>query len=98
MYKRGISLGFVIGWGNLNGVVASNIYRDDDGPRFLPGHGVVIAYLALLLFGGSVVQRVLLARENQKRRSGRRDGWIAGLPEKEIEKLGDKRPDFIYTL
>ncbi|KAF1997984.1 MFS general substrate transporter, partial [Amniculicola lignicola CBS 123094] len=28
VYKRGVTLGFVIGWGNLNGVVSSNIYRD----------------------------------------------------------------------
>ena len=26
VYKRGITLGFVIGWGNLNGVVSSNMY------------------------------------------------------------------------
>lgn len=28
VYKRGIVLGFVIGWGNLNGIVSSNIYRN----------------------------------------------------------------------
>lgn len=27
VYKRGITLGIVIGWGNLNGIVSSNIYR-----------------------------------------------------------------------
>ena len=42
VYKRGITLGFVIGWGNLNGIVSSNIYRSQDKPRFIPGHAVVL--------------------------------------------------------
>lgn len=98
VYKRGVTLGFVIGWGNLNGVVSSNIYRGKDKPRFLLGHGVVLAYLVLFLFGGSVLTRVLLARENAKRKRGDRDGWIEGKDAQEVEMLGDKRPDFLYTL
>ncbi|KAJ6011622.1 hypothetical protein N7451_003034 [Penicillium sp. IBT 35674x] len=98
VYKRGVSLGFIIGWGNLNGIVSSNIYREADAPRFYPGHGTVLAYLVVFLFGGSIVQYVLLRRENAKRRRGERDHWIEGLNQNEIELLGDKRPDFIYTL
>lgn len=98
VYKRGITIGFVVGWGNLNGVVSSNIYRGRDAPRFLPGHGSVLAYLAIFLLGGSLLQRFLLARENQKRLTGGRDGWAEGKSEDEIEKMGDTRPDFIYTL
>jgi hypothetical protein len=59
---------------------------------------VVIVYEALFLLGGSVLQHVLLRRENAKRRAGKRDVWIEGKSEVEIDKLGDKRPDFIYTL
>lgn len=98
VYKRGVTLGFVIGWGNLNGVVASNIYRQQDKPRFKLGHGVVIAYLVLFLLGGSVTTRLLLMWENRKRTRGDRDVWIEGKNEREIDMLGDKRPDFIYTL
>ncbi|KAI1614587.1 retrograde regulation protein 2 [Exophiala viscosa] len=98
VYKRGISLGFIIGWGNLNGIVSSNIYRAKDKPRYKPGHAVVLAYEALFLLGGSILQHILLRRENAKRRNGKRDHWAEGKSEAEIEKLGDKRPDFIYTL
>ncbi|KAF3386825.1 hypothetical protein F1880_001368 [Penicillium rolfsii] len=98
VYKRGVSLGFIIGWGNLNGIVSSNIYREKDKPRFYPGHGVVLGYLVLFLFGGSIVQYMLLRRENSKRRRGERDQWIEGLDRSQIELLGDKRPDFLYTL
>ena len=98
VYKRGITMGFVIGWGNLNGVVSSNIYQARDAPLYRPGHAVVLGYLAIFLLGGSVLMEVLLKRENAKRRSGARDVWAEGLSEKEVEALGDKRPGFLYTL
>ncbi|THC93544.1 hypothetical protein EYZ11_006971 [Aspergillus tanneri] len=98
VYKRGVTLGIVIGWGNLNGIVSSNIYRDKDKPKYYPGHGTVLGYLVVFLFGGSLVQYVLLRRENAKRRRGDRNHWVEGLSQSEIELLGDERPDFIYTL
>ena len=98
VYKRGVTLGFVIGWGNLNGIVSSNIYREEDSPLYRPGHGTVLAYLTLFLFGGSVFTHFMLIQENKKRERGERDGWIAGKSESEIELLGDKRPDFLYTV
>jgi MFS family permease len=96
VYKRGVVLGFVIGWGNLNGIVSSNVYFN--GPRYPEGHGVIMGYLAVFLFGGSVLMSFLLRRENAKRRRGERDHWVQGLNEKEVEKLGDQRPDFVYTV
>lgn len=95
--KRGVMVGIVVGWGNLNGVVSSNIYISKDGPRYLPGHGIVFSYMFLFLFGGSVVTHFLLERENKLRRAGKRDHWIEGKTEQEIRDLGDLRPDFIYT-
>ena len=98
VYKRGITLGIVIGWGNLNGIVSSNLYRGSDAPRFYPGHGTVLAYLTLFLFGGSVIQYSLLRKENKKRQRGDRDHWTQGLTPLQIQQCGDMRPDFIYTL
>ncbi|KAK2049071.1 major facilitator superfamily transporter [Colletotrichum somersetense] len=96
VYKRGVVLGFVIGWGNLNGIVSSNIYFRE--PRFFEGHGVVLAYMSVFLCLGSVLMTTLLSMENEKRRHGKRDHWAENKSEKEIEALGDKRPDFLYTL
>lgn len=98
VYKRGVVLGTLIGWGNLNGIMSSNIYRTKDRPQFYLGHAVVFAYMTIFLFGGSVVTRLLLARENKKRRAGERDHWAQGLDAHGLRELGDKRPDFIYTL
>ncbi|KAF1814395.1 MFS nicotinic acid transporter-like protein Tna1 [Eremomyces bilateralis CBS 781.70] len=98
VFKRGIVLGMVIGWGNLNGIVASNIYKAQDGPRFIVGHSVVLAYIVVFLFGGSVVTAVSLTTENKKRRNGQRDHWVEGKSPDEVEQRGDKRPDFIYVV
>lgn len=90
VYKRGITLGFVIGWGNLNGVVSSNIYIKGD-PKYRKGHGVVLAYLVLFLFGGSTILHLLLRRENAKRRAGSLDHMLEGKSQEEIDALGDVR-------
>ncbi|KAJ5032350.1 uncharacterized protein L3040_008956 [Drepanopeziza brunnea f. sp. 'multigermtubi'] len=95
VYKRGVVLGFVIGWGNLNGIVSSNIYQKSP---FVSGHATVMAYMIVCLLGGSALLRFLLARENKLRGAGRRDHWVEGMSEREAEKLGDMRPDFRYTL
>ncbi|RDW64706.1 MFS general substrate transporter-54 [Coleophoma cylindrospora] len=96
VYKRGVVLGLVIGWGNLNGIVSSNIYFQK--PKYTVGHAVVMAYMIVCLLGGSIAMHVLLRRENAARRAGKRDHWVEGLNEKEREALGDRRPDFFYTI
>ncbi|KAI0515274.1 major facilitator superfamily domain-containing protein [Xylaria bambusicola] len=96
VYKRGVVLGFVIGWGNLNGIVSSNIYFDP--PRYLQGHGVVLAYMIIFLFGGSILMTTLLRVENKKRLEGKRDYLAEGKSEAELDLLGDRRPDFLYTV
>jgi nitrate/nitrite transporter NarK len=96
VYKRGIVLGFVIGWGNLNGIVSSNIYYQS--PKYTVGHATVMAYMIVCLFGGSCLMTFLLRKENAARLAGERDHLVQGMSEKEAEKLGDQRPDFLYTV
>lgn len=50
-----------------------------------------MAYLIVFLLGGSALQYVLLRAENAKRLAGKRDIWVEGKNEQEIEALGDKR-------
>lgn len=97
VYKRGICLGFIIGFGNLNGVVSSNIYRAQDKPNYYLGHGVVLAYMVVPLLLGGIATHFALEAENKKRLAGERDHWIEGKSQEEIALLGDRRPDFIYT-
>jgi hypothetical protein len=98
VYKRGVTLGFVIGFGNLNGVVSSNIYlQKEQLTGYTTGHAVVLGYLCALLCLGSILTHLALAAENRKRRAGKRDERVVGKTESEVELLGDARPDFIYV-
>lgn len=96
VYKRGIVLGFTIGWGNLTGVVSSNIYFR--APKYTEGHAVVLGFLVLFLVGGSGIMLLGLMRENKKRASGQRDSVLEGKSEEEVDALGDLHPGFKYTL
>ena len=86
------------GWGNLNGVVSSNIYLKNERPRYYTGHGTVLAYLIVCLLGGTIFMYTMLSLENRRRLSGKRDNMHDGKTEDEKWIAGDNRPDFIYTL
>lgn len=98
VYKRGIVIGIVVGWGNLNGVMSSNIYRAQWAPNFRPSHGIVLAYLTLFLTVGTLVTHFMLVAENKKRRAGKRDYLLEGKSKEELRMLGDLRPDFLYVV
>lgn len=95
--KRAVVLGMVVGWGNLNGIVSSNIYIRSQRPRYWTGHGVILAYQVLFLLGGTIFMHFALKRENAARRTGKRNAMLEGLTEEEKAIKGDRRPDFIYT-
>nr|POF23932.1 putative transporter [Quercus suber] len=90
VYKRGISFGFIIGIGQINGIVSSAIYPTSDAPQYYPGNGVCLAYIVVFLLGGSLVTHFLLEAENKKRRAGKRDHWIEGKSPEEIKFMGDQ--------
>lgn len=41
-YKRGIGLGMTVMFGNIGGVIASNVYRIQDAPRYTRGRESVL--------------------------------------------------------
>jgi len=101
VYKRGVSLGTVIAWGNLNGVMSSNIYRGQDAPWYTLGHSVVLGYLSVGLLFGSILNYIFLAIGNARRaRVSDEDRRLKmqGLTQEEQQELADFHPDFKYTL
>ncbi|THV07658.1 MFS general substrate transporter [Dendrothele bispora CBS 962.96] len=77
-YKRSVTLGMAIGFGNINGAVTANIYRSSDSPWFVMGHAIVLAYIAIGFFCVALF-RILLQRENARRDRGEQDEVIDGL-------------------
>lgn len=101
VYKRGVFLAAVIGWGNLNGLMSSNVYRENDSPWYRLGHCIVLGYIVLGLVGGSIAFYTFLSIGNRRREKGGeglRKEVLQGLSEEEQEDLADFHPDFRYTL
>ncbi|KAI0830622.1 MFS general substrate transporter [Trametes gibbosa] len=84
-YKRSVVLGMTVGWGNLNGAVSSNAYRDADKPRYMLGHGIMLAYIAIGWLC-SLGMYVYLKRENAARAKGTRDELIDGVENKDARE------------
>ncbi|KAF5373271.1 hypothetical protein D9615_007392 [Tricholomella constricta] len=86
-YKRSVSLAMVIGFGNINGAVSSNIYRAADKPWYTLGHGLVLMYIGLGI-SSSVLYLFLVRRENARRERGERDEIIGTASSEGNEKNG----------
>lgn len=64
--KRAIGNAMQISIGNLGAVLGTQLYRSSDGPRFIVGHSLALAYLV----ANAVVVTILgikLKRENERR-------------------------------
>ncbi|PAV19725.1 MFS general substrate transporter [Pyrrhoderma noxium] len=77
-YKRSVSLGWVIGFGNINGAATSNAYRARDAPHYVLGHGIVILYIGMGFIAANIML-FFLRRENACRARGERDETIIGV-------------------
>ncbi|EST05484.2 Major facilitator superfamily [Kalmanozyma brasiliensis GHG001] len=74
-YVRSVVTGVVISFGNINGAVSSNIYPRNTSPRFILGHAVVLAYIAIGLISNAIFY-FALQRENRQRDAGKRNETI----------------------
>ncbi|ESK89347.1 high-affinity nicotinic acid transporter [Moniliophthora roreri MCA 2997] len=74
-YKRSVTLGMVISFGNINGAVSSNVYRSEDAPWYPLGHGLVLMYIAIGIIT-SCIYLFFVKRENAKRERSERDEII----------------------
>ncbi|KAH9919552.1 MFS general substrate transporter [Fomitopsis serialis] len=98
-YKRGIGMAFHIGIGNFSGAIASNIYLSRDAPRYVMGHALELMFVGIGLVALPITVLIY------KRINARRDAFQNEMVEKgisyspdELRKMGDRAPDFRYTL
>ncbi|KAI0365414.1 MFS general substrate transporter [Pilatotrama ljubarskyi] len=98
-YKRGVGMAIQAASGQIGGIIASNIYRTQDAPRYVVGHVVELAVVAT---GLVVVPSVVVI---YMRLNAARDARLREVEDKEtpidpetLRALGDRAPDFRYTL
>ncbi|KAI0696757.1 MFS general substrate transporter [Cerioporus squamosus] len=98
-YKRAVALGHVVIFGNLGGIIGGNVFRLQDQPRFLLGNGLELLFIGIGLILTPAVALTYM-RINKKRDEQVRDAQERGVkctPE-ELRRMGDRAPDFRYTL
>ncbi|OQO11097.1 hypothetical protein B0A48_05352 [Cryoendolithus antarcticus] len=91
--KRATANAMQITIGNLGAVIGTQLYRANDGPRYIVGHSVALAYLIGNIAVVSTIWFVL-HRENSKRDRAEREGKV----QTEGEWLGDEDSRWRFRL
>ncbi|KEQ99842.1 hypothetical protein AUEXF2481DRAFT_45783 [Aureobasidium subglaciale EXF-2481] len=92
-YKRSVSAAMTVGFGNLGGIVASNVFFSDEAPFYKTGYGVSLGFLWICGLG-CVGLFIGVLLENRKRDRGERDWRLSG---EDVDNLGDDHPSFRFT-
>jgi len=91
--KRATANAMQITIGNLGAVIGTQLYRSNDGPRYLVGHSVALAYLVWnIVIVGTLW--VVLDRENKRRD----EAAARGERQDEGEWKGDADPRWRFRL
>ncbi|KIL65350.1 hypothetical protein M378DRAFT_105323 [Amanita muscaria Koide BX008] len=98
-YKRGTGMAIQLGLGNISGTFASNIYRNQDAPKFIFSHSIMIMFTGVGFITVAVTTYVYKII-NRRRERTLREMLDRGekLKPEEIRKLGDKSPTFRYMI
>jgi len=76
--------------------MAPFIYRTTDGPRYITGHAVSLAMVAMAVVIYAIMWFYFLGA-NKKRTAGKDDWKAEGKSDEEVRELGDASPHFVYT-
>lgn len=87
-YKKAICMGMVFSAGNSGGIVASQVYRDNNAPRFIPGHATAVAF-ALCNLLMSILMWYRFNRENKRRDA------VYGPPPHEDDMLDTESDEYL---
>ncbi|KAJ6498889.1 MFS general substrate transporter [Mycena sanguinolenta] len=99
-YKRGVGMAWQIGIGHFGGAFASNMYRTQDKPRYLVGHGCELMFVGIGLIA-TTLTALISHRINRRRDEAARTAVERGespLSDTELRAMGDRAPDFRYML
>ncbi|EEU41890.1 uncharacterized protein NECHADRAFT_64202 [Fusarium vanettenii 77-13-4] len=94
-YKRSVGMAIQIGVGNLGGAMASNFYRQKDGPRYILGHGLELGFIS----AGIIAALILIVsydRINKSRERKMAQGEHNQYSPEELSAKGDKALTWRY--
>jgi hypothetical protein len=92
-YKRSVSSAIQIGFGNVGGFIASNVFLQNEAPLYVTGYSVSLSLMWLSAIACTALY-IGCVRENKKRDRGERDhrlGWT------DSDNLGDDHPHWRYA-
>ncbi|KEF57246.1 uncharacterized protein A1O9_05163 [Exophiala aquamarina CBS 119918] len=92
-YKRACAMAIHVGFGNMGGAMSSNFYRARDSPKFLLGHALSFGFLGVAMMA-VLALRLGYQRVNKQRETQTLDGYS----DLELSRMGDKAPNFKYSL
>ncbi|KAG0256188.1 hypothetical protein BG011_004714 [Mortierella polycephala] len=97
--KRAIAVSMFLLSSSISGALGSQLYKSAGAPRYIKGHLLNIACMALLIIFAAL-QRCLLKRENNRRNYSVSYGVnpLKHFSKAEFRDLTDKHPAFRYTL
>ncbi|KZV88429.1 MFS general substrate transporter [Exidia glandulosa HHB12029] len=97
-YKRGVEMAAHIGIGNFSGAIASNIFRSQDAPRYAVGHGVEMGFVVMGLITVPILVFIYKGINAKRDREELAHDGKARYNADELRELGDRAPDFRYTI
>lgn len=94
-YKRSAGMALQIGVGNLGGAMASNFYRQVDGPRYILGHSLEIGFICAGIISACIML-VSYAAINKKRAKILAEGGDSEFTAENLSEKGDRAVTFKY--
>lgn len=95
-YKRTIALGAIVCFGNAGSFIGTNVFLKREEPHFHTGFSTGLGLCCMGMTAATVMYIGL--RIGNKRRDERRKELPERLDEGTVEDLGEKHPDFRYSL
>ncbi|KXJ96059.1 major facilitator superfamily domain-containing protein [Microdochium bolleyi] len=94
-YKRSAGMAIQIGMGNLGGAMASNFYRQADGPRYILGHALELGFICAGIIAACIML-VSYAGINKKRAKVMAEGRDSEFSAEDLSEKGDRAVTFKY--
>lgn len=95
--KRGVAIAMTSMIAQCFSMLGTQIYRTEDGPRYIKGHTICVVFLCLAGFSACIL-RYLLVRENEKRDRNYGVPESSDLSKFDLDGVYDKHPQFRYAL